>query len=381
MKVIHETQRDWIPLEDSKKIEYLVGQKLARTLFYLKHSDPPAEFQPAGKKGHNLLFHCSPHLEPTDRITLYTTVNRQIELDFEVIDFSPQGEIQLRPVSARIGQSFRKGPRIPVDGDVYARNFQIVKEDEIAVDRSRIAYEIVFKEYLEKAAFYFPNAKLFGDADQDRPEESKIVERMAQTLFIVDTQKMEAYRSSGQGFLDYYSILSAGVHLQETLDSFKSRGVESFACIPIIYHMASGKNRVLATLVLEGKGENRVTSEVLEKMNQVVSGLADRLINVNAFHVDKKQTLINVSENGAAILCEDELLLKYLPTVRNVTFDLVFSKQSPIRLQAGVRHIRQKNGHMVVGFQFDGSGQQSGQIRSGMERLKSMIKTLIKAKN
>ena len=378
MKVIRETERPWIPLTEQKKVEYLIGKKLAGTTFRLKNSRPAADFQPAGERDGALVFHCSPDLEIQEKLTLYTTLNRHIEMDFKVVSRNEQGEILLKPVEARIGQSFRKSPRWIPGETVYVRNIQIVKDQEIQIERGRISYEIIFKEYMEKLADIYPGIRIYGSADQDRPEECRIVEKMSQMLYVVDTGRFEAYRSAGKGILDYYSILASGARAQTAVDNYKSRGVTSIACIPVLYKFPDGTSRTLATVLIEGKGESVIGDEHLARIDRAIQGLPERLINVNAFNLDKKQEVLNISENGAAILCDDELLLKYLPGIRNMTLDLVFSKQAPIRLQTTIRHIYQTDDRMIVGVQFEGAAHGHS-AKGGMDRLKSLIQTLQKA--
>lgn len=130
MESIIEQERHWEYVRDPATIQGLLGRKLTNARFYLKNSFPPARFQMAELRDGGPDFLCPQRIRLNRSITLYVTLNRQLEIDFNVVGVPAPGLVQLVPIQARISSQVRDHERHYFDeDDVVAANFQLIKSD------------------------------------------------------------------------------------------------------------------------------------------------------------------------------------------------------------------------------------------------------------
>ncbi|MEQ9367029.1 MAG: hypothetical protein RIF32_22535, partial [Leptospirales bacterium] len=106
-----KTNRDWDFIRETEKLNYLLLEKLKTVRFYLKDTEPPAEFYIGEQSNGAIVFHCPPDVEPSEAVTLYSTLKRQVEIDFKLIDRPEPGTVHLAPVEGRISKIDREFPR------------------------------------------------------------------------------------------------------------------------------------------------------------------------------------------------------------------------------------------------------------------------------
>ncbi|MCE9597698.1 MAG: hypothetical protein K8S54_07000 [Spirochaetia bacterium] len=108
MTILREKKRDWDMLRETEKINYVLRDKLKTKPFFLKGTQPPVEFVMGDITDEFVEFFTLPGLAPRNQITLYLTVNRHIEVDFEVKEIR-EDRWMLRPTMARNGRSVPGG--------------------------------------------------------------------------------------------------------------------------------------------------------------------------------------------------------------------------------------------------------------------------------
>ncbi len=90
-------------------------------------------------------------------------------------------------------------------------------------------------------------------------------------------------------------------------------------------------------------------------------------------NVKDKQRVLNISEGGVGLAFDNPDLMKYLPHQSQITFDLVFRLQAPMRFRGKVVHIMNMGDHFVTGVDLEGSAHSDAR-KSNTERLQSLIR-------
>ena len=178
MKVIVNGKRDWEVLRDPQKLTYLIDNKLEGRALFLKHSVPPAEFSREPSEDGVVTFYYAPNIPIEGNFTLFLTLNRQIELDFQVEEILEPGHLKARPVEVRIGKAMRAFPRISVGEDlVHVTNFRVSK-NEIAPNNTKmqITNQVIFNEFEKRLGARFSGLKVHAPYDPKFPDYLKSFE-------------------------------------------------------------------------------------------------------------------------------------------------------------------------------------------------------------
>ncbi len=373
--------RDWDYIREKDKLNYLLLEKLKTVRFYLKETDPPAEFYIGEQSGDGIIFHCPPDVEVLDRLTLYSTLKRQVEIDFTVVDRPEPGSLLLKPDEGRISKFDREFPRFTNDSDaIHAANFQVSKS-EIAVDhtRSHVANKVIFSEFEKRLHSEFPGLKIYEYGTRERPQATKYLNKKKDVILVPNVSDFATYRSSGEGVVDYYDMLETEDEMlpEKVRKAYLERQLQSVLVQPVLYEMANGTSLPIAFFYLEVKqGAEPLDMAAVERLKDVGEDIIHRIEDASLITVKDKQAVINISEGGVALEFTQPDLVKYVPQRRTITFDLVFRMQAPLRFRGKVCHIHEAGpGRIVVGVNLDGTGHSD--FRTGTrDRLRSLIRML-----
>ncbi len=375
--------RDWDFIREREKLDYLILEKLKTVRFYLKNTDPPAEFYVGEQKEGNILFHCPPDavLQDEGKLTLYSTLKRQVELDFEIKGRPDPGAVFLTPVEGRISRADREFPRINNDRHaIHAANFQ-VSTSEIAVDNTRahVANKVIYTEFEKRLAQEFPGMKIYDYATRERPQATKYLNKRNEAILVENVADFSTYGSSGPGIADYYEILVDEDEMlpEKVRRAYLERQLQSLLVQPILYEMTNGSKLPIAFFYAEiPHGHEPLDLSAVERLKDIGEEIIHRIEDASLVTVKEKQNVVNVSEGGVALELTHPDLVKYVPLRRQVTFDLVFRMQAPLRFRGRVQHV-QKNGTggVVVGVSLEGTGH-SDHRTGARERLRSLINSV-----
>jgi hypothetical protein len=376
-----KTNRDWDFIRETEKLNYLLLEKLKTVRFYLKDTEPPAEFYIGEQSNGAIVFHCPPDVEPSEAVTLYSTLKRQVEIDFKLIDRPEPGTVHLAPVEGRISKIDREFPRFNNDSDaIHAANFQVSKS-EIAVDhtRSHVANKVIFNEFEKRLHGEFPGLKIYEYGTRERPQATKYLNKKKDVILVSNVSDFATYRSSGEGVVDYYDLLETEDEMlpEKVRKAYLERQLQSVLVQPLLYEMADGTSLPIAFFYLEVKqGAGPLDMSAVERLKDVGEDVIHRIEDASLITVKEKQAVINISEGGVALEFTQPDLVKYVPQRRTITFDLVFRMQAPLRFRGKVCHIHEAGpGRVVVGVNLDGTGHSD--FRTGTrDRLRSLIRML-----
>ncbi len=371
MEILREKKREWDLLREAEKIQYILRDKLRSKPFYLKGSEPPIEFIMGEILPEGIQFFTIPEQAPAQRVTLYLTMNRHIEVDFDVKEIKEDMWI-LMPTLARIGKVVRAHPRFPTSaGTVYATNFKVSK-NEIGADiaRLQIAAQVVLRDHEKQLAEEFPGLRMYLTADRDRPIELRPLEHLTDALVIKDVHSPQAY-DIPLGDTTYLKALG------KTFEQVRLKLADMASLI--VYPIAieeKGKKYLIAHMVLPLRIPGQDFDAILSTLREKGEVITERIREVNMITIKEKQKVRDISLGGVGLEIDNSELKKYLPLSDRITFDLIFKMQAPLRFQGKVCHVAMVDtDRLVAGIDIEGSGHTEYR-KSNQERLSTLIQMI-----
>ena len=376
--LIRDKEREWDYIKEQQKVQRLLNTKLATVKFMLKNTDPPIEFNPIEHTESFHVFQYDPieELPGNGLLTLYTTLNLHLEMDFEVMERPAPGQIILKPQVGRIGKFNRAYPRYPNKNDfVIANNFQISNtEIDFSNTRAQIANQVVFTEFEKRLHGTFPGLKIHDISDRNRPETTNYLKYSVKSVFVEDTSKAESYKSSDPELEDYYDFLNEAGIFESLKRRFLDEAIQSLAIVPVLY-VSQNKTKTIACVCCESS--SKLSRDDFKKLTEIADEILKRITGSNILTIKDKQKVINISEGGVALEVNNSELMKNLPLQKWITFDLVFRLQAPMRFNGKVVHISNRGDHLVAGVDLEGSAYTDSK-KSNQERLRALIQMAVK---
>jgi len=374
MEILRENKREWDLLREPDKIRYVLKDKLKAKAFFLKGAVPPVEFVMGDILEEGIEFFTMPGLERQSPVTLYLTVNRHIEVDFE-LKGAHEDKWILLPTQARIGKTVRANPRyVTKEGSVYAANFKVSK-NEIGADFSKlqIASQVVLRDFEKQLGEQFPGLRFFLPNERERPLELKPLEQLLTPLVVMNTQDPASYEvpvldSTYKKMLDG---LRSFEHIRLKLSDFASLVV-----FPVTIE-EKGKNYLIAHIYLPLKEPISDAEALIKILSEKSETITERIREVNMITIKDKQKVHDISLGGIGLEITNDDLKKYVPLTDRITFDLIFKMQAPLRFQGKICHVVSVDqGELLfAGIDIEGSGHTDYR-KSNQERLNSLIQII-----
>ncbi|MBE7438297.1 MAG: DUF1577 domain-containing protein [Spirochaetales bacterium] len=371
-----KNEREWEYIREPDKVAYLLKEKITTKTFYMKGTSPPAEFYPGAVQGLLHEYYTPPDIELGAGVTLYATLKRQIEIDFEVEDRPEAGRVLLRPQQARISKVIRGAPRFSKKDSLLASNF-LVSKDRIEINQTlpQVAHRVIYAAFEKELGREFPGLRIFDFASKDRPDYTRLLNRSGLGIFVSDVTEAAAYTPGREDLFDYGAELRSENRLDSVMRKYKEEHIKSLLVLPIVYAPDEQRKIVLGFMVLESRDRNLTVID-LDRLKSSQGEIIQRILDSNTVTIKSKQEVLNFSAGGVAILITDPELKKYLPNRPTVVFDLVFRMQAPIRFHGKIRHIQTTpQGDVVVGLELEGSGHSDSR-QDVIQRYRSLVSLL-----
>ncbi len=371
--------RDWEFVGFPEQIGELLSRTLKDVPLYLKGADACARFDSAGRENGVFLFHYPGNIEFSERvITLYATLNRQLEIDFEIREFRGANDLMLTPLRARIGKRTRNFPRYktgcePGSGDfVQAANFQLHRPAGVQASggSTPVAQRILLREFERTAAGDFPGLRIFDHGDRERPLETDLLNKGG-AIFVSDTLRPDCFASIGPGFLDYRAALDDQDAFVSRMRRYRDERIRSLAVLAVP-HPAHPRGRPMA-FIHYGRRDHVMEAEECERLRSLAGEISRSLSAVHTVQVMEKQGIVNISEGGVALKITRPEIVDCLRTRENVNFDLLFRMQAPMRFQGRVAHMKEMGDHVVLGIGFEGTAASATRT-DNKERLRALLR-------
>ncbi len=371
---IFEKARDWQIIHEVPTILHVIKDRVKMRPLFLKDSLPPAEFSPHSTNESGIMFHYPPAHEFEEITTLYYTLGRQLEVDFRLDSIEEPGTAWLIPMEARIGKVIRGVERFPNEhAVVMASNFQISKNEVNLEYSSRVSNKIIFSEYERILSKELPGLKIVDPGIRDLPQEVISAMKRGASIYVEDITQTSSYAPSIEGVMDYLTEMEREMVSDRESRRFRDTGIRSFLAVPLLCDLGGETRTPIGCIHLMRKAGVGITRLEFEKVIQSADELVRRVGEANTLHVSERQRIVNFSDKGMALELTNEDLIQTIPGKKRLTFDLVFKKQAPIRLQGSICHIEKvMSNRMLVGIEFDGTTLD---VKSShpLNRLKDLI--------
>ncbi len=374
MKVIVERKRDWEFIKDASKVLYLLKEKVKTRSFYQKYTFPPAEFYPDAFEENLVEFICPQDIEKKEFLTLYTTLNRHLEIDFKLAQELEPGRILLEPLEARISKQIRESKRFENRNHYVVANNFMVSKDTLTVNMAvpQVANKVIYGEFERTLGKVYPGIKIYDYADKTRPELTRLLNRSEKALLVEDVNEAASYNTDRPEFVNVAEELDDPALVQKTMRRLQEEHVVSVLAVPLLYEMPDHKMVPLGYMYGESRAD-RYDRATYEKWKETSAEIITRITDANTIQVKEKQNVVNYSEGGVALELTNGELVKYVPNRSTLTFDLIFKMQAPIRFHGRLTHLVDYGGKIIAGVNLEGSGHSETR-QSSLDRYRSLVR-------
>lgn len=351
--------RDWEIVDEQSSIEKLIVDVFSKEVATVRISESPrpkCKFVSKKPDGNYVLRLDNPVVFPSTQGTIYLNKDRQMELDFEILDHK-EDFLLIQPKSIRVARVNRKSERI-VDlvGKVTATNFLVSKENIDASKIFGVASSILIQDIHKRLVDHKYQSEVIMANNIRLTEEMKLCFTKAKSIFILDSQKMVSY--SDPRVLDIRKEYEEEFLLEDKISAFSKNKISSVLIYPIIIPFGPSKPFAFLTCT---KSDGSIEPELLDIYKNVEITFLERIMDSNTHIVDVRQNVINASLHGVALEITDQRIRNALKVKPSLTVDLNFKMQQPLRVALDVRHSEDFGEYDIVGTEIAGfSGDAEG---------------------
>ncbi|MDH5654265.1 MAG: DUF1577 domain-containing protein [Spirochaetia bacterium] len=369
--------REWQHITDADKLNYLLKEKLKNADLKLKNSSPTQTYRLVEMTNEGFEFK-GQKLMKYDYVTLQTTLKRHVEIDFEFVrNLESDGSILLKPIEGRISKVIRSSDRISVkEKEIHATNFRIPKDGVqggFGIKNS-LTNQVIFDDFKNKLMNTLPGLEILNAFDPEKGAEFKYLKDSEKKIFVSDIENLHlAAEDSDTEFLNADELVKNNSSFMKRVQYYRENGIASFAIVPIVSR--SDESAILTVGYILCASKEAFPNDVIEKMEGLAGDILFRMAEANSVPVKVSQEVVNISRGGVALKITDKTLNRMIPEKKKMIFDLVFSKQTPLRFQADVCHIDEKNNSLIAGVAFRGighTGSGTGNLRRYEKYLESL---------
>ncbi len=294
--------------------------------------------------------------------SIFKTLNKHIEVDFDVISVISDGVIHCKPTVAKIAKINRKHSRIPdTNNMIIASNFMVAKEQ---IDVSKVlgfSGQLIFSD-VEKDLKQKHSASKLVPINPKTPvnEEIEILKRQKKIIFISDTDTM--IQPSGEKFLNLKEYYEEEEILEEKIEKFKADKIKSFIYFPIFFKTQKGTSLLIG--YCHSSSSQALDVDLLDLYKDIEENLNKRIMDSNIANMPVKQNVINICEGGILLDITDINLQKSVTIKPSFTMDITFKLQAPLRFAVDIKHIHGSGTSLYVGVAIAGSNDTEKAMES-----------------
>ncbi len=378
-KLVKETDREYQRITDVEKISYILNEYMGQRPVFLKHTTPRVQVNITEREGNLLKLTFPVDFDvPKTTFTLYVNFNKQLEFDALVDDFVQDHVVKVTISEVRIATGARTERRFRTPEDVVVTDHFLISKNRIDLNpfSYAVSNRVIFHEYERQLAVKFGDIKIKDLDPTDRSLETLLIKKHKQGAIISDTNVLEEYANT-HGELNLANLQQIWKEeVQKQMKLYKEKGIKSVLLRPINYTNLKGEKFPIGYFFYKSTEKN-FTAEDYHALDETADEIIERIKDANTVQVNIRQKALNVSTGGICILVDDPEFQKYVLNRDDMTFNVVFKMQSPIRLYAQVRHIYQLGKTLYVGLAFEGTVHSESGVGS-KKRLQENINYLLK---
>lgn len=353
------TTRDWEIVEDRESIERLIVNVFSKEIATVHGAESPrskSKFVSKKPDGNFVLRLDNPVNFSDAQGTIYLTKDRQMELDFDVLDYKDDF-LLIYPKLVRVAKIDRRSDRI-VDliGKVTATNFLVSKEN---IDDSKIfgvASSVLIQDIHKRLVDQKFQSQVVMANSTRLNDELDLSFKKGKSIFILDSQTMTSYEDPR--VIDIRKEYEDEFLLEDKIAAYNKKKISSVLIYPII--IPFGPPKPFAFLACT-RDLGSIDPELLDIYKNVEITFLERIMDSNTHIVDVRQNVINASLHGVAIEISDPRIRNALKIKPSLTVDLNFKMQQPLRVALDVRHSEDCGDYDIIGTEIVGfSGNTDG---------------------
>ena len=380
MEFYEYKRREWQRFNESEKIIYLLKQKLQGLQLILKHSSPPVVFNPIDYREDGVEF--SVDYVPHDKeiVTLSVTMKRHIEIDFIFVKNLPNGNILFQPVEGRISADMRASHRIPVrDSVVHAANFRVPKDTVLSGFgiKNSLTNQVIFEDFQNQNTENISGLKIYNSFSKDLPEEILILKDTHKGIYVRNINSIDKPDGENSDLFDVQNLADKNEKFGARIKQLKENGFISFAIVPIV--SKTDEKGMVCVGYISSQSAEIIPEEMFDSMNELANNILMRMAEANSVPFKVNQKIVNISRGGVVLELDNKDLKNTLMDKKKMIFDLVFSKQAPLRFQGDICYMNELDSSAIAGVAFRGIGH-TGTGKGNMRRLEKYIESIERAR-
>ncbi|MDH5718733.1 MAG: DUF1577 domain-containing protein [Spirochaetia bacterium] len=356
LNCLSEAQRQFSVVDTPEKIDYLFNKYLVKNGLYFKNSIPPVEAVLTGYERGILNIRIPTRFNIEEKFILFTNIKKQLEIECNNIEKISNEQVKAVVTKINIAEKDRVEIRIKptTENAVFANNFLISKNKiELNFQAYSISNKVIFKEFEKEISIKYNNSTIKDIDPADLSFETKLIKTKKTGVFIKDINQDETFIPPREDLLNLKEIFNKE-ELNKNLRLIKEKGIKSFILYPILY-TTIGSDKIPIGYIYLKSNEKSLDLSDYDSLGEVSERIIDRIKDANMINININQKIINISKKGLLIEVENNELKKYLINRKDLTFDVVFRLQQPLRFYGLIKHIREKNNNnLLVGIEFSG---------------------------
>ncbi|TGN17145.1 DUF1577 domain-containing protein [Leptospira idonii] len=346
-----QSDRDFVPLEESQNLQDLYKQMMEAEGIYLKGYDTHIKVRFKGQRPDgNHIFEMESIPESLgNSFTVHTTPSFHAEVEYELI--SQKDNLLLGKLKEKKQTFFvRQDPRNhKVLGNVLASNFLIAKTDIDFSKLTGVSSQVILTDIHRNLLKDYPQSKVVFLSSSVNSDEIELMQNYKKPLYLINTQMMES--APLKEVFDPKSSFEEDFLLEDKIAEYKRKKMGSFLYYPIFIQM--NDLHFFAYLSLEYE-KSPVPQAVFDLYKEVEATFQERIMDSNTHILDIKQNVLNISKTGVAIEVRDREIIKSLKIKPSMTIDINFKMQAPIRMALELRHMEEVNDFFIIGSRIVG---------------------------
>lgn len=376
LKVIKQEERLFENVTDLSKVDYILKEYMMLKELTIKGFEQrPEIFFSEKRSDSTYIFKTDPLIPFEDnKFTIFKTLNKHIEVDFEIISMIGEGVLHCKPCLAKIAKTNRKYSRSSdPDNLITASNFMVAKEQIDITKLLGFSGQLIFNDVEKDLKQKHQQSSLVPfNPKTSINEEINVLRKQKKLISITDTETMSSPENTD--CIDMKEFYLEEEILEEKKIQFKTKKIKSFIYYPIFFQTMKGP---LLIGYCYGYSDKDLPPGLLEIYKDIEENLNKRIMDSNIANLSVKQNIINICEGGMLLDITDQNLSKSIIIKPSFTMDITFKLQPPLRFALDIKHILQSGTSLYVGVSIAGSND----TEKAMESYRSFLHFITKKHN
>jgi len=339
MDFIERNKREADVIKNNKQVFHIINKYLLRKTLTLKEYPFKSQFfmENATESDESILLKSS---EPNEfaigqALSLYIDLVKHIYLECTIVEILNSYETKLKvnwisiAKKSRIENRYPCNPNIAIVSKIISSKkfidsniFQIPTLVKVSFDDT--------ESKLSKENFDIVNINIF---DPKLDQKFSVIKKTGKFLFIEDTNLESSYSKNTEDSLNFESDIDDEIKVE--IMEYRKFKIVSELIVPILYEDDFQDSFPMGFIQIQSK-TRLLTNEDVARVQLATKQCVNRIKESNIHETKEKFPMINLSNNGARILIQDEFLASTIPKLKNFVLDILFKSQAPFTVNGKI---------------------------------------------